>query len=489
MQLSFPKNERTLVFLLLAVYLLIRFPLLNFLPLVKDEGLYAVMSEEQAIAPTTIPAFLGYPVSWKPAPFFWLHSLMSDLPLPMEVAYRLPSFLCGLLTVPILFRLFRNIGASPNVSFFSTLVFLLSMASIYPDAAFLTDAMNFLFISASLLLYTEKGLGRWRFLAAGALAFCAFFVKLVIGFMVPLLAVAFFFSRDRKILKDPLFLFSLLAVPAAFLLHYSILDSAGLAKQLYESDIGGHMMSSEGLGDQMTTVIGSVSIFFLGAGLWFALSLFGFWKNWRADPFMAFWFAMTLFPILTGNFMIWYYLPVMPAIAYFCTSILINWEGRERIDAFFWIFFCLISLVSLGIVSYYYVSLYETYQPEREAGLLLAGKDDVCIIGNWMPGVAAYKVLTEMREGGGAKDFGWVTASRWMNASEVQSYLADYHSEPTDDITEGSFTGFFSKKGAFRKPTGISHFRYIAITGNFSADIPNSTLVYNESFIQIFEVD
>jgi hypothetical protein len=482
-----PQKESRLLLVLAAVYFITRLPLLNYLPLVKDEAIYAMMIREQAAHPTIIPTFLGYAVSWKPAPFFWVYSAFSGLPLPFELLFRLPSFIFGLLTIPILYRLLSNCGASRNIAFFSTLIFLLSMASIYPDAALLTDSLNFLLVSGSLLLYTEKKLGRKRFVAAAALAFAAFFAKLVIALMIPVLAVAYFLFNERKTLMDPVFLLSLLAVPAAFLVHYSILDSAGLARELFLSDIGGHIFNPEGFQEQVNAFAGSVGMFILGSGLWFALSLFGLRDHWKSNPFMSFWYLLTVFPLLSGNFMIWYYLPVMPAIAYFASMILIKWDGKDKLDAFFAFFFCSAAIISLGLVALVYVTLYDTYAPEREAGLFLAGKADAAIIGMYSPGIIAYKTLSEDRNGS-VLDVGWVTGSREISGEEIGEYISDYHSDRYP-VTDGSFSAFFTVKRNYRKDTNITSFRYIAISGLYDGTAPGGTLVYNHTNpdIRIYE--
>ena len=70
------QKNKTMLFLavLVVFYLITRLPVLDYLPLVQDEALYSIMIEEQRESLTLVPTFLGYEVSWKMAPFFWIYS-------------------------------------------------------------------------------------------------------------------------------------------------------------------------------------------------------------------------------------------------------------------------------------------------------------------------------------------------------------------------------------------------------------------------------
>src|SRR5208283_866775 len=205
-------DVRNMLFIALA-YIIPRLIFILLTPLMLDEALYTVMISEQMHHITLIPTFLSYPMSWKPAPFFWLYGLIANpllaAGLPLEFAFRFPSLLFGLLSLLPLYLVLRKAGASKGVAFLSLVVFIFSGISVYPQSTVLTDAPLFLCIILSMFLYMEDRYGRWRFLAAGLLAFLAFFFKLVFAFMPPVLAVAWFFLKDKKTLRDPVFLFSL----------------------------------------------------------------------------------------------------------------------------------------------------------------------------------------------------------------------------------------------------------------------------------------
>ncbi len=484
-QFSLPASDRTLIAALLLLFLLTRLPLLAYLPFVKDEGLYAVMIEEQRASPTFVPTFLGEPVNWKPPVFFWAYSLFPQIPLlPMEASYRLPSMLFGLLAVPIVFDILRNTGAGRNVAFFSTLIFIASMPSMYPNAALLIDSLLFLLLCAALWLYIVPKCGGWRFIAAGTLVFAAFFVKLILAALPPLLAAAFFALNDRRQLRNPLFLLSLAALPAAFLLNSAILQSCGFAGGLSDSAIGEHN-AFHSLSTQLQYLMGSLNLFLIGAGVWFGLSLFGFARHWRAHPFMAFWYSLTAFPLIAGNFMIWYYLPVMPAIAFFAAMVLIRWGGQDNMDLFFRIFFAMALIASLGMIAFVYANLHEWYLPEKAAGQFLSGKDGVMMLGGFAPSTVAYKALGEMDGGGRALDFGWIVLNDLDTVPQaMEAYLVDYHSAEFD--TESSPSRMFNTPLIFRKQTNLTSFERIVLVRVIPKELPPGTPAFNESDILIY---
>lgn len=480
-----PEKESHLILILAAVYLLTRLPLMFIMPLMQDEAIYAVMIEEQKLHPTILPTFLGYLVSWKPPLFFWTDAAFPPLS-HLELSYRFLPFLCGLLTLPLLYFLLRNTGASRNISFFTVLIFLLSLPSLYPNSMALTDSLFFFLTVSALYLYTERRFGDRRFLAAAVFAFLAFFTKQLVPLMIPLLALAYFYNKERKTLRNPMFLVSLVAVPLVFLVHLYILNSAGLVQELYLAELQTHV-GGLGFFSPLEMFLGSMQAFVAGAGVWFALSLFGVWKYWRQEPFMAVWYMLSLFAMLSGYYMVWYYLPVMPAIAFFAALTLVKWEGREQIDAFFAFFFCLTIILTLAGLFYVYSALYSGYMPQKEAGLILAGKENVLIVGAYQPGIVSYKAVTEARAGR-QPDFGWVIlTSAQSNEKAATDFIKDYHTDAYQ-ISNGSFSGMFSDTSViYRKDSNLTSFDYVAVVGR-DVSLPGAEVLYNKSSIVIYKI-
>ncbi|MBU0532195.1 glycosyltransferase family 39 protein [Candidatus Micrarchaeota archaeon] len=480
--ISLPKKDYVLILFLAIVYLLIRVPFLEYLPLVQDESIYSLIISEMADSPGLTPTFFGEPVSWKPPLFHIVYSLFSKLPLSIELVSRLPSLLFGLFSLVPLFYLLQNAGCSRNIAFFSTLIFLFSFVSNYPQTALLADSLAFLLIITSLFFYTEKKYGNWKFLIAGILVFAVFFVKSVLAFMIPLLAVVFYLNQ-KDILKNPIFLISLIAAPLALVLHFMLLDSVGLAEEFYFSEMKAHLSAKGGILEGAYQVASSISTLLIGAGFWLALSFVGFWKNWRENKFMTVWYLFTAVAILGGQFMPWYFLPVFPAIAYFSSLTLIKHDGKERIDTFFAIFLALTIIATIIPPLMWYDHLYSYKYPEKEVGLLLSGKENVMILGNYRPGIIAYKVLTEKRNRQ-TIDFGWILDPGDELSDEiVLEYVDDYYLDKYE-VIDGSFSSMFTNHVIYRKDTDISDFDYIVLVNH--GIVLDGDLIYNNSGISVY---
>jgi hypothetical protein len=489
--LALPKRDRDLLLILAVVYLIARVPFLTFLPLIQDEAIYSIMIAEQQAHPTLIPTFLGYPVGWKPPLFFWayaaLHALFQWLPIPLEAALRLPSLLFGLASIPLLYYFMRNTGCSRNVAFLSGLIFIFSFLSSYPQTALLLDSMVFFLICGSLCLYSSEKSGKWRFLAAGALAFAAFFTKLAVAFIIPVVAIAYFYTKRREMLREPLFLLSLLAIPAAAALNFVLFQSAALGDELYGPYTVGQLISTNGLIGQLEAFGGSLIIFIPAAGIWFMLSLAGLARHHKDNPVMACWYLFLVFPLMSSFYKPWYFLAVMPPIAYFAAMALIMWKGKERADALFAFAFVATLLGSIVLSAMIYPEIYNDFVPQKEAGLLLSGKDGVLVAGTFAPGIIAYKMLSEAANGT-IKDLGWLLLESNASDAVAAEFIRDYHTAKYP-VVDGSFTSMYGTLATtYRKDTNLTGFDYIAVVGNNAAP-EGGRIIYNKSNITVFSME
>ena len=472
---------------LLVLTLLTRIPPMLSLPLIQDESVYAMMIEEQYRHPTLIPTFLGVPVSWKPFLFFWTYAPAATWPAVTEAVYRLPSLLFALGSVAASYLLLRNARLSVNTAGLSMLIFIFCFFTIYPQSTLLTDSLAFFLISSSLYLYSQEPLGRGRYALGALLAAAAVFTKLSLGFMVPLLAAAYFYSFGRRTLKDPAFLLSLLAAPLAYGAHILLLDSAGLAGEItFQS--GGHVVSGAGLMGQLEILSGSfITIMMTGSIIWLSLAIYGFAMNWKENFFLSAWFSLTIIPFFTASMLPWYYLPVMPAVGYFAALTLIRWKGREKIDAAFWAFLGFLLLVVIAVLLYNYSTYFAHYSDHREAGKMMAGKEGVLFIGRYVPGVVAYKVLEDYKSGN-PLDYGWIAfPQEGTDYSGLAPFIEDYHYSGVT-VIDRTFSELFSRKEIFRKETNLTSFRYIVVTEVGGGSLPYD-VIYNKSNVTIYEVD
>ncbi len=483
-------DVKNALFITLA-FLATRLIIILLMPFVLDEALYSVMISEQSHHITLIPTFLGYPMSWKPAPFFWLYGLIANpllaAGLPLEFAYRFPSLLFGLLSLLPVYLVLRKTGASKSVALLSLVVFISSGISIYPQSTLLIDAPLFLCVILSLFLYLEDRYGRWRFLAAGIFAFLAFFLKLVFAFIPPLLAIAWFYLKDKKTLRDPAFLFSLCLPFVAMVLQYALLQNVGLGNQLFIGDIGGHLVSNQGWFGQISGVYNSVSIFFLFSPIFIGLFVIGFVKYWRENLFMAFWACLTVIPLLSNSTMPWYFLPVLPAISFFSVMLLVRQGKEEKIDFFLLLVIGMLVLASLAFFYYIEYSEYPLFTAQKEAGMLISGKPNVLVIGSYKPSIIAYKMEGEYLSLGAPLDFGWIDIQENTSSSMIADFVKDYHNGRYN-MTDGSFSSAFTSIMNFRKDTNLTSFDYIVVAGRSDYIPPDSTQLYNSENISVYKV-
>jgi hypothetical protein len=488
--LSVPENHIGLreIAIIAILFLLPRLIFIFTMPLILDEAIYSMMLFEQAHHASIIPTFLGYPVSWKPAPVFWIYGFVSQALLssgfPIEAALRLPSALLGLASLLPLYLVLRKVGASKDLAFFSIIAFIFSGISIYTQSQFLVDSALFLFIISSIYLYLEDGFGRWRFIAAGLLVFAAFFIKLVFAFLPPLLAIAWFFCRDRKQLKDPVFLISLLMPFLAAGIHYYILQGAGLGNELFIGDIGGHVISKQGFGGQVSGFFDALTMLFVYSPVWVGIFALGL-KRWKDAPFMAFWASLIAIPLLSISALPWYFLPILPAISFFAVNLLLKAEGHEKADLFFMITIGLMAVFSLAFFAFLEYYEYRQFQPEKDAGLLMAGKHDVLVIGPYKPSILAYKMQAEERSLGAPLDVGWIVIEQNTSGSIIGDFVQDYHTEKYN-TTDGSFSSLFVSDATFRKDSNITRFDYVVLTMRSTYVPADSKLIYSDDQSEVY---
>lgn len=486
--LSLNKNQQIFAIAIIILYLITRILPAVYLPLIQDEGLYSIMIEEQMHQPSVVPTFLGEVVSWKPAPFFWVYGILSRIELVnMEFTYRLPSIIFGLLSLAPLYFFLKKVEESENVILTTILIFVLCLPSIYSNSTVLLDSLNFLVIMTAIYTYSEKKLGTKRFLLGGSLTFAAFFFKHIIALTIPALVIPYFYFYEKEKLFDRIFLASLLMLPIAFLVNHIILDSTGLSSQLY-SAITRHVGDNgTSIVTGIQTLIASLYYLMIGFGLWFGLAIVGLIKEWRSKKIMVIWFIPVILCTISAGSMPWYFLPYMPAVAYFAAVCLLRPTGKETVDILPIFFTAVIVIIALTSTYYFYTEIKNIYEPQRLAASFLSGKSDTLIIGDYNPSIMSYLVLKDITKTGNEPEFGWIILglkNETKNRLFFDHLKTNYHYQ-SEEITNG-FGGMFSGEGIFRRPTNKSNFRYVTVIGNYTL---NQSLAYNTSSnIKIYEV-
>lgn len=473
--------------------LLAHLPFLAMIPMVKDEGPYSMMIEEQISHPSTVVTFFGYEVGWKPPLMFWTYGaavqFLRGLPIPLEAVYRLPGTAFGLANALLVFLLFEALLKDRKEAFFVTLVYLTTFLPIHVDSRVLTDSMMGTAVLAGVLAYVRSAEDR-RWYAAGGLAILfSYFIKQTLAAIIPVLALAFFFGKDRRRLQDPLLYASFIGLP--------------LAMWLFEMSIA-PMLGSETVGTAVSlsvlenyilpnlrwqSAVASLLTFFPLSCVWFPVSMYGFAKNWRRSPMLSAWYIMSVFPLFAGTMMAFYFYPVIPAMSYFALQLVQrDAAGRVRRDAFFMMAFLMMGAVTLGMGAINHASFNDIYQGQKEAGEFLAGKENVLIIGEYSSEVFSYKALWENRASGGWLDFGLIIFNESEDSPALyRSFMSDYYHQP-GNVVDGNFARFFAdRENIFRKDTNITRFDYVCITGGHDFN-PGGELVFERNYSKVYHV-
>jgi hypothetical protein len=198
--------------------------------------------------------------------------------------------------------------------------------------------------------------------------------------------------------------------------------------------------------------------------------------------------------MLTNVAIPWYYLPVLPALAYFSLVFLAhNEKNKMMLDKFFYFAFALFLACGFFIGLYSYSSIRDAYNNQRELGEFLAFKENVYIIGYQTQTVVAYKVLEEKKAGKNI-DYGWVFMGNPQNTTQevIQNFVNDYHYNKSSlDIKDGSFSRIYWENSIFRKTTAIKKPDYIALVFiNESNNITvNGTIVFDNNDTRVYRMN
>jgi len=479
------ENEKRLLFLLLLVTLISRIFLIFYIPLVKDEIIYAENIHQQIEHPSLELYLLDQQVTWKPPVFFLVYApmvnLLQHLPIPFEVAYRLPTILFSLISIVALYFVIKNIASDISISFFTSLIYSLIFLTVYVNSVLLIDTLNLMFILIALYFYTSK-MPDWKYLIGGLFTILAFYTKLWIAGLVPILALIWLYQNHSKSIFNKYFICSLLLLPLAGFFYWFWAPTSQDATPIQIIFDRILMMDLS-----IIQLFGSVFPFFLCVNLWIGFGLFGMLKFWKGNLFMFVWALLSILPILAAYFMPWYALPLMVPLAYFSALVLIKMDGKMLVDVFFIII--LILLILSGYILGFFLweqRLFDAYIAEKEAGNILAFKENVTIVGDWAPSVAGYKFLQERRELGYYYDFGWmVMEGHNFSLSEIaDNYNVAYAGFSNDFMCLYMNT---SKLGCdYKKPSNITKADYIAVIGYENQTLNDFTLIYNNSNIRIF---
>lgn len=483
-------DELAKVLTLVVVCFLIHMAFISFHPFYLDEALYVEMISEQQDHLTLVPTYLGYEVGWKPPFFFWafapLTKMISLLSNNVEFIYRMPNIMFGMANALLVYLIFRRCMKREE-AYFAAAFYAFSALFIFTNERLLIDTFAMTIMLASISVYTNGAPEDWkRFPLAGILMFLAFLTKSVVAFVIPVVAVAYLLQKERNALSNPYFLVSLAAIPLALGLHYVSLP-ADQAQDVFLKDIAGKLDSTNSF---FGKIGGSLNMALVFLNFLAVMSVPGFAYFWREDYSMSAWFVLSLFPLLGGYSMPWYFYAVLPPMAFFSAKFMQRdpQTGKMKIDHFFKAA-CLFMVAMNILIAYLWFGFFLDIDEERTAGEFLAGKQNAAIIGYYGPAsiITAYKLMEERKKTGKIEDFGWVIIPQdKINETVMLDFMENY-STAKYKTNEENFARLFWTNEIFRKKTGSTDFEYLVASSSLQPEIECYEKIYSGKEVAIYK--
>jgi hypothetical protein len=382
------------------------------LPVYGDEAVYAEIIDEFIKKPTFLPNFLGHVISWKPPLTFITYSFFIRLfniimpEAPLEVTYRLPSLIFGVLSVLTFYFLVRKLY-NEELAFTSALIFSVMNILILTNELLLLDSLVLFLLIIGVLFYVDAERNPKYFYLAGLSGALLFFTKTFLGFMLPLLGIAYYLN-NKEIKKDKKmavpFIISIIAVPLAMAIYtflfYSFAPRVSDLNFSYLYDML-RIVGEKGVAPNFMSNLNYLfNLIFPWSLLPFA-GLIGFNISKKNDALTLTWAAIAVLPMMANLSYFWYYPPVLPAFCILCAKGLFKIKKPALIIAVFLIFY---------IVSYPYfnkndllvniLQIFPNYnvsvESERSIGMFLQNKTEILTMTDQgIPGVIFYKFHSE----------------------------------------------------------------------------------------------
>ncbi|MBU1681473.1 glycosyltransferase family 39 protein [Candidatus Micrarchaeota archaeon] len=173
-----------------------------------DEGTYAMMVFELSENPLQIiPTMAGESAEYKPPLFFWVYSaffmFLTNLNLPIEMIFRLPSILFGSLSVLFVYLISNKLTNNIQIALGSAILFLTTPIMIFASTSIMMEAFSIFLLLSAVYFYMEKKLvygmlflgslvlTKWLYVIAPVLFLVLYFKKYEIKVYASFLCIPF----------------------------------------------------------------------------------------------------------------------------------------------------------------------------------------------------------------------------------------------------------------------------------------------------------
>lgn len=317
-------------------------------PFIYDEGSYAMMVHEFSKDPGMVmPTIAGEHVEWKPPLFTWIYTpfymVLSNLGLPMEAAFRLPSALFASLSVALVYRIGKRLYGE-KVGIAGSALFLASPLLLFSSSFIMMEAFSVFLILASIDMHMEK-----RFIP-GMLLMGMLVLTKWLYVIAPLVFITLYFIKDRGL---PKLLLSYLIVPISILLYLILV--------FFFSDMGNALTA---LGLDTSRTIPHFDVFRAGLfmvimlyttfplSIFFAFfAIFGKVGIWEERHTIALGALAFLVPF-AQYFIYWYAIISVPAMAIFVARRLADFKDMRMFSAFLMVLILLNLFASISILPF-----------------------------------------------------------------------------------------------------------------------------------------
>ncbi|MCX6776161.1 MAG: glycosyltransferase family 39 protein [Candidatus Micrarchaeota archaeon] len=402
------KKNRNAVFIsiLLLLSLAIRLFYLPSTPIYGDGAVYAEIIDEFIHSPAPVPYFMGHIISWKPPLGFAVYSFFIYLfnsvtpGVPLEVIYRLPPIIFGVLSTLAVYFLARKLYGD-DVAFLSSLIFTINPVAIVVSEDLLLETMVSFLLISGVLLYMEGEKNRKYIYYAGLVGALLFFTKSIIAFLLPALGIAYYLG-SKKMAHDAemgrSFLISLSAVPLAMILYaliFHIYAPLGQGADIRISYIYDIFFRVYGSSDKLMLLANTIQ--FLRLTLPWSIMFFGGLllinlKN-REDRFIYAWLVLMLVFLGANQFYVWYLLLALPPFSIVCARVALQIRNRKFFIPVLFLFF-MTALPHLSNPEFMepYLNNNNVTTDRVEVGLFLRDKTNIMTISeDGLPEIVFYK--------------------------------------------------------------------------------------------------
>lgn len=311
-----------------------------------DEGTYSLMTKEMMEKPSLVTSVTSENTEIKMPFYFWVNavfaSILRNLPIQEESAYRLCSAVFGAVCVYFVFKIGEQMY-DQRTGFFASMLYMTNNLLILSSKFASMESLATALILASIYYYLKRDLR-----TGALLLFLATFTKSYYILIIPLIVIAYWMGKSE--LKP--FIVSFMAAPLALGIYLGFTAIAGTTEYAINIMIADINKADPGFGNESYgLMIGSHAIleaFGIAPALWFLLLVLWLIKrpDLRADAPVLIWLSCFIIVMLVKYSYFFYYMPILPALCLITAKDLSQYSKKEFPEKHIAIILLLLTIIS-----------------------------------------------------------------------------------------------------------------------------------------------